>query len=177
MPEKPIVSGTYLLEKYPGKGGWTYTLVPRIMQDEKRAFSYVKVKGSIDGYEINKLNLMPYSGGEFHFLPVKSEIRKSIKKEAGDTVHIILYHDADPMEVPAEMLECLQDEPKALKFFNTLSESEQKYYIQWVYGAKKEETRINRMATAINRMAEGLKMHARTETLRSGGYDRPPKDE
>lgn len=163
---KPIVKGTFLLERIPGKGGWTYALVPRIMQDGKRPFSYVKVKGTIDDYEISKLNLMPFSGGEHHFLPVKAEIRKAINKEAGDSVKIVLYHDADPQEIPAEMLECLHDEPKALQFFNGLRESEKKYYIQWVYGAKKEETRISRMAIAINRMAEGLKM-----------YDKPPKDE
>ncbi len=163
---KPIVNGIYLLEKYPGKGGWTYALVPRIMQEGKRPFSYVKVKGTIDGYEINKLNLMPYSGGKHHFLPVKAEIRKAIGKEAGDTVKVVLYHDNEPQEIPSEMLDCLHDEPKALRFFNQLNETEKKYYIQWVYGAKKEETRINRLAVAINRMAYGLKM-----------YDKPPKDE
>jgi len=154
------------MHRMAGKGGWTYVLVPKIMQDEKRPFNYVKVKGTIDGYEISKMNLMPMSRIEHHFLPVKSEIRKAIGKEAGAMVKVVLYHDADPQEIPAEMLECLQDEPKAMKFFNQLRESEKKYYIQWVYGAKKEETRINRMATAINRMSEGLKM-----------YDKPPKDE
>lgn len=163
---KPIVNGKYLLEKYPGKGGWTYAVVPKVKQEkQQRPFGYVKVKGTVDGYEIRKFNLMPMKGGTL-FMPVKTEIRKAIKKEAGDTVHIILYHDSDPTEIPAEMLECLKDEPKALKFFNKLSDSEQKFYVQWVYGAKKEETKINRMATAINRMAEGLKM-----------YDKPPKDE
>ena len=154
------------MHRMAGKGGWTYVLVPKIMQDEKRPFNYVKVKGTIDGYEISKMNLMPMSRSEHHFRPVKSEIRKAIGKEAGAMVKVVLYHDADPQEIPAEMLECLQDEPKAMKFFSQLRESEKKYYIQWVYGAKKEETRINRMATAINRMSEGLKM-----------YDKPPKDE
>ncbi|MBS1773141.1 MAG: DUF1905 domain-containing protein [Bacteroidetes bacterium] len=166
MADKPIVKGNYLLQKMQGKGGWTYTLVPKIMQDTKRAFNYVKVKGSIDGYEISKMNLMPMSGSKHHFLPVKAEIRKAIGKQAGDTVKIVLYHDNEPQEIPDEMMECMQDEPKALKFFNTLTDSQKKYYIQWVYGAKTEATRINRMATAINRMADGLKM-----------YDTPPKDE
>jgi hypothetical protein len=162
---KPIVNKKFRLERYPGKGGWTFARIPRIKQDDKRPFGYVKVKGTIDGYEIRKFNLMPMSDGD-HFMPVKSEIRKAIQKEAGDLVHIILYHDTDPLEVPGEMLLCLQDEPKALKFFNKLTDSEKKYYIQWVYGAKKEETKINRMAAAINRLMQGLKM-----------YDMAPKDE
>jgi hypothetical protein len=163
---KPIVKGSYLMHRMAGKGGWTYVLVPKILQDDKRPFGYVKVKGTIDSFEISKMNLMPMSNSEHHFLPVKSEIRKAIGKEAGETVKVTLYHDADPQEIPDEMLACLQDEPKALKFFNTLNDSNKKYYIQWVYGAKTEATKINRMANAINRMSEGLKM-----------YDKPPKDE
>ena len=57
------------------------------------------------------------------------------------------------------MLLCLEDEPQALQFFNGLSESEQKYYIQWVYSAKKEETKINRLAKTINRLLRGLKLY------------------
>ncbi len=34
------------------------------------------------------------------FLPVKAEIRKKIKKEAGDWVHVLLYTDNEPLEVP-----------------------------------------------------------------------------
>lgn len=57
------------------------------------------------------------------------------------------------------MLLCLQDEQKALKFFNSLSESEQKFYIQWIYSAKKEETKIDRLAKTINRLLKGLKLY------------------
>lgn len=34
------------------------------------------------------------------FLPVKAEIRKKIKKAEGDKVHVILYPDNEPLEVP-----------------------------------------------------------------------------
>lgn len=162
---KPLINKKLLLERYPGKGGWTFARIPRITQDSRRPFGYVMVKGTIDGYEIKKFNLMPMSDGQ-HFMPVKADIRKAIQKEVGDVVHIILYHDTDPLEIPGEMMICLQDEPKALKFFNKLTDSEKKYYIQWVYSAKKEETKISRMAKAINRMSKGLKM-----------YDNAPKDE
>ena len=90
---------------------------------------------------------------------LKAEIRKQIKKEEGDKVHVILYPDNEPLEVPEEMLLCLQDEPAALKFFNSLSESEQKFYMQWVYSAKKEETKIDRLAKTIDRLLKGLKMY------------------
>ncbi len=101
---------------------------------------------------------MPMGDGRL-FLPVKAEIRKKIKKKEGDLVHIILYPDNDPLEVPEELMICMQDEPQALEFFNSLSESERKFYIQWIDSAKREETKIDRLAKTINRLLKGMKMY------------------
>ncbi len=155
---KPLVDANFLLEKYPGKGGWTYARIPQIKQDKNNSFGWVRVKGSIDDVEIKKYHLMPMGDGRL-FLPVKAEIRKKIQKREGDTVHIILYPDNDPMEVPDELRACLEEEPRAIKFFNSLSESEQRHYVQWVYSAKKEETMVNRLAQTIDRLLKGQKLH------------------
>ena len=156
--EKPIINKKYRLEKFQGKGGWTYARIPEVKKNKKFPFGMVKVKGSIDGYEIKKYHLMPFADGSL-MLPVKAEIRKKIKKEEGDQVHIILYPDHEPLEVPDELMLCLADEPQALNFFNSLSESERKFYIQWIYTAKREETKVNRMAKTINRLLMGKKMY------------------
>ena len=134
--------------------------MPDNLKDSKAPFGWKKVKGTIDGYEIRKYHLMPMGDGKV-MLPVKAEIRKQIKKNEGDLVHIILYPDNEPLEVPEEMLLCLEDEPAAFKFFKSLSESEQKFYIQWIYSAKKEETKIDRLAKSINKLAKGMKLYDR----------------
>lgn len=154
---KPLVNKKYILERFPGKGGWTFARIPEITQEKKAHFGWVKVKGTIDGYAISKYHLMPIGNGNL-FLPVKAEIRKKINKKEGDKVHVVLYLDNEPLVVPEEMLLCLRDEPLALKFFNSLSESEQKFYIQWIYSAKKEDTKVDRMVKTINRLAKGLKL-------------------
>lgn len=159
---RPLIDKDYLLEKFHGKGGWTFARIPEIPQDRKAYFGWVKVRGTIDGYEIRKYHLMPMGDGKL-FLPVKAEIRKHIKKKEGDYVRIILYPDNEPLEIPEEMLLCLEEEPKALKFFKSLTESEQKFYIQWIYSAKKDETKINRLAKSINRLLKGLKMYDKEE--------------
>lgn len=159
---KPLVNKKYLLEKFPGKGGWTFARIPEILQDKKAHFGWVKVRGTIDGFEIKKYHLMPMGDGKL-FLPVKAEIRKKLKKTEGDYVHVILYPDNEPLDVPEEMIVCLKEEPEALKFFRSLSESEQKYYIQWIYSAKKEEKKIDRLAKCINRLLKGMKMHDQVE--------------
>jgi hypothetical protein len=155
---KPLVDKRFKLERFQGKGGWTYARIPQILQDKSKPFGWIKVRGSIDGFEIRKCHLMPMGSGKL-FLPVKAEIRKKIKKQEGDFVHVILYPDNQPIEVPEEMLLCLKDEPAALKFFNTLSESEQKFYIQWIYSARKEQTRVDRLVKTIDRLMEGLKLY------------------
>ena len=159
---KPLVNKKYKLEKYHGKGGWTYASIPEVVQNKENPFGWVRVSGSIDNYELDKCTLMPMGNGGL-FLPVKAEIRKKIGKEEGDWVHVILYADNTPLETPNELQLCLEDEPKALKFFHLLSESERRYYINWIYSAKKEETKISRMAKTIDRLIHGLKMYDKME--------------
>lgn len=160
--DKPLVNKSYLLEKYPGKGGWTYVCIPEISKDKRARFGTVKVRGTVDGVEIRKYHLMPMSNGAM-FFPINAAIRKKIKKQEGDRVHIILFADDEPHEVPQEMLLCLEEEPQAFAFFKSLSESERKFYIDWIYSAKKEETKINRLAKAINRLLKGQKLYEKEE--------------
>jgi hypothetical protein len=159
---KPLVNKKYKLEKFHGKGGWTYAQIPEIVKDKKSSLGWVKVKGFIDDVAISNYHLMPMGDGKF-MLPVKAEIRKKIRKQEGDWVKVVLFPDKDPIAIPPEWQECLQDEPVANKFFQSLSDSEKKYYIQWIYGAKREETRVSRMARSIRRLMKRLKFYEKEE--------------
>ncbi|WP_294605754.1 YdeI/OmpD-associated family protein [uncultured Bacteroides sp.] len=156
MNEKPLVNKEYLLEKMPGKCGWTYTIIPEIQPDPNAPFGWVKVRGSIDGYEIRNYHLMPSGEGDL-LLAVKSEIRKKIKKQAGDCVHITLYPDNEPIEIPEEFLLCLQDDSEALQFFNSLNKNEQEKYVKWIYSAKTEQTKVNRIAETLVGLSKSKK--------------------
>lgn len=159
MKEKPLVDKKYLLEKFPGKGGWTYTMIPEIPPDKNAPFGWVKVKGSIDGYEISNYHLMPAEKGTGQvFLPIKAEIRKKIKKGAGDYVHIILYPDNEPLKIPEELWLCLQEDTEALSFFNSLNESEQHQYVKWIYAAKTDQTKVDRIAKTLVRLSKKQKL-------------------
>lgn len=159
MDERPLVNQNYLLEKFPGKGGWTYAAIPEIVQNKSNPFGWVKVKGSIDGYELKQYKLMPMGEGRL-FLPVKAAIRKKIKKEAGDFVHVILFKDESAVEIPEEILDCFKhDDPKLLKTFQTFTDGERKAYIDWVLDAKTEEGKENRLLIMMNKIAKGFKHH------------------
>ena len=150
---KPLVDKEYLLEKFPCKGGWTFAEIPEIPQDKHSHFGWVKVRGSIDGFEIRKYHLMPLGNGNL-FLGVKADIRKKIKKQAGDSVHVILYLDNEPLEVPEELIICLKEEPEVYEKFRQMKESEQKVFIDWIYSAKTDETKVKRIAATMDKLQD-----------------------
>lgn len=149
--DKPLLNKKYLLEKFPGKGGWTYAAIPEILQDKHSYFGWVKVKGSIDDFEFRNYNLMPMGNGQL-FLPVRAEIRKKIGKKAGDWVNVILFSDKGPAEIPEEFMVCLLEDPVAHKTFISLSDGQQKKFIDWIYSAKTDDTKVERMAETMNRL-------------------------
>ena len=60
-----------------------------------------------------------------------------------------------PVTVPAELAAALTKSAKARAGFDALSPSHQREYIEWITGAKSDETRDRRLAQAIAWMAEG----------------------
>ena len=156
--EIPLVNKKYLLEKYPGKGGWTYAQIPEILQDKHSPFGWVKVRGSIDNHEFKNYRLMPMGNGKL-FLPVKAEIRKKIGKKEGDWVNIILFADNTPTEIPEELLLCLLEDPTAHRTFLSYSDGEQKVYVDWIYSAKTDITKVERIAKTLNRLTKGQKFY------------------
>lgn len=157
--ELPLVEDTYLLQKFPGKGGWTYAEIPEVVQNKNNPFGWVKVKGSIDNYPLSQYKLMPMGNGKL-FLPVKSAIRKKIGKEKGDYVHVILFVDHSKFTIPDEIMACFEHEiPVLLEKFSNYSEGEQKAYIDWIYLAKSEENKALRIIKMMDRIQQGLKFY------------------
>ena len=153
----PLIIGSYTLYKHERHKGWVCVLIDDA-KTVKGKYPKVKVKGTIDGFEIEKCILASY-GKEGYVLPVRTEIRKQIKKEEGDKVEIILYKDETKLEIPEEFDVCLRDEPKAREYFYSLSESEQRLYLLWIGTAKKMDTKSDRIAKSIELLKKGLRLY------------------
>lgn len=57
--------------------------------------------------------------------------------------------------VPTDFLQALSLKPPALEIFDQFSPSAQREYVDWITEAKKEPTRLSRMAQAANWISEG----------------------
>lgn len=60
-----------------------------------------------------------------------------------------------PLKVPAYFMAAVKKNKKALKTFESFSQSHKREYVQWITDAKTDETRARRLATAVEWMAEG----------------------
>jgi hypothetical protein len=143
----------YLLQKFPGKGGWTFAAIDEIAQDKHAWFGWVKVCGSVDNHQIENYHLMPMGNGTL-MLPVKSEIRKKIGKNEGDWVHVVLYSMSLPAVGTEDLMICLKDDPIAYVKFIELPEKEQSALKDWIFAVKNDSIKIERIARLINQLNE-----------------------
>ncbi len=124
-------------------GGGAFVEVPF---DVEAAFGSKKpkVKALIDGVPYR--GTLVRMGTDCHLLLILKSIREQIGKTFGDEVKITVEPDIEPrrIEVPAELKKAFTTEKDAKAFFDKLSYTHQREYVQWINEAKRDETRQSR---------------------------------
>jgi hypothetical protein len=149
-----MVQFTATIKKFDKQGektGWTYIEIPaaiakKLNPNNKKGF---RVKGKLDNYAYSMIALLPMGDGDF-IMALNAIMRKGIKKQKGATVQVKMAVDMGEIKPPKELMECLQDEPEALKYFNTLNKGHQNYFTNWINSAKTDPTKSKRIAATLN---------------------------
>ena len=90
MTAKKLIDNKRVKLRYvPGNGAWTFHVVVPNTKHLEGGWGYIKVRGTIDGYEIKTMNLAPRKGQDM-LLSINSDIRKAIKKKGGNMVTLTL---------------------------------------------------------------------------------------
>ena len=139
-----------------GRGGGAYVLFPYDVEKEFGTRGTVPVQARIEDVPYTG-SLMKY-GSPQHMLGVAKAIREQLGKQPGDTIEVELWKDEEirTVEVPPELQKLLKKEG-LLPFFEKLSYTHRKEYCRWITEAKKEETRLNRLAKAVEMLKKGVK--------------------
>lgn len=132
-------------------GAWTIAITPINVRNNFGKAGHVRVKGTIDGFPFDDTSLMPMVTGE-HCLPIKTPIRKAIRKEVGATVEIILEEDFAELKIPSELKEAFKASPEAKKMFEAYSPSHKRNYTKYINESKKKETREKRAVDSVLRI-------------------------
>jgi len=111
------------------------------------------VKGAINGFPFRS-SIFPMGGGKFYMV-VNRGMREGAKVKAGDTVEFAMEKDDEPRSIatPPDLLKALNARKSVKAIWDKLSYTHRKEYIDAIEEAKKPETRVRRIAKAVEMIA------------------------
>jgi Bacteriocin-protection, YdeI or OmpD-Associated/Domain of unknown function (DUF1905) len=94
-----------------------------------------------------------------YLVGVSAKNRELTGVAAGDEVTVEIELDTEPREVavPPDFAAALDSHPEARQFFDTLTPSQRRAFVDPIESAKKPETRARRIERAVTALREGRK--------------------
>ena len=134
---------------------WVIARVPVNLRQEWPMWKSRRVLGEINGYAF-KTALMPGKAGEGFTLIVNRKMLAGAGARAGETAQVKLAPDLGELviDLPAEFATILKSNRALKKFFDGMSPSMRKGFMNFIADAKAKETRQRR----AEQMAEALMM-------------------
>jgi hypothetical protein len=129
-------------------GNNTGIVVPPELIDQLGGGKRPPVRAEVNGYQY--LNTVGVMGGKF-MISVSAAVRKATGLQGGDAIKVTLTltDTPRPVSVPPDLEAAFKSNRQARTFFETLSNSLQRYHVDTINGAKTAETRQRRIAKAI----------------------------
>jgi hypothetical protein len=137
---------------------WVFLPVPFNAGEVFGSKARVAVRGTLNGAPFRN-SLLPNGDGT-HSMPVNKELMASANAKVGQTVAVVMIVDKDPRLVcaPDDLHIALAKSPAAQQSFEALSYSHRKEYVDWILGAKRQDTRERRIHKAVEMLVAGVRL-------------------
>lgn len=145
---RPVVTGKAV--------SWTFLTLPKAASAKLPSRGMASVEGTFSGLDF-RATLEPDGQGG-HWLKVDRKMREGAGAEAGDVVALEIAPVAEEPEprVPADLRKALAAaHPKARAVWSDITPIARRDWVQWIESAKREETRLKRLETACDMLAQG----------------------
>lgn len=133
-----------------GKMKWKVVYFPYSVKELFNTNGRVTIQIIVDGHEFDHM-LLPSKNG--HYFVYNEFIRRSVHKELGDKLHVILKQSENSRNIvlPEYLTKNLEDH-QMLDTFLSQPDYIKREQISYIEIAKKEETKINRIVALINKL-------------------------
>ena len=138
-----VISSMAAFKEHAVFGFWKQDLIPGMKQ-------YIKEKEAMGSWgRITSVEGIPPDAEIVEFVRVAAELNeKGIKSPKRQPKPVVV-------DMPADFLKAIKANKKALATYEQFSPSNKRDYADWINSAKSEETRDERMKTAVVWMSEG----------------------
>lgn len=151
---KPSTKVTFkaTIEKHPGMDAG-YIVFPYDVKELYGVKGQVKVKAVFDDVVLYRGSLAKM-GMPCHFLGITKDVRFQLDKTFGDEIKVVIEQDIDEriVEIPEDVDILLKENPKSLKFYESLSYTDKKEFIRWIENARQSDTRTRRITIFLEKM-------------------------
>ncbi|MBL8745595.1 MAG: DUF1905 domain-containing protein [Phycisphaerae bacterium] len=149
---------------------WCFVTLPGKASALLPSRGMVSIEGTINGRPLTATLQPDGKGG--HWLKVSKALRDAAGAEPGETVALEIKPVAQEPEprMPADLRKALAVAPaKARGAWKDITPAARRDFIHWIISPKKPETRVKRVATACDMLAQGKRRPCCFD--RSGMYD------
>jgi hypothetical protein len=149
----------------------TFLTLPKEASAKLPSRGQVTVDGTINGHAFQATLAPDGQGG--HWLKVDRDLREAAGAEVGDVVTLEIAPVAEEPEptVPADVRKALAAAPaKAREAWSDITPAARRDFIHWITSGKKAETRVKRIESACDMLAQGKRRPCCFD--RSGMYDK-----
>jgi hypothetical protein len=152
LPSAAMPSSRFTAALEPGRGGGAFVVLPDKVVAALGSGSRFRVTGTLNGVSFAS-STMGMGGGRV-CLGVHKATRQAAGVDIGDRVKLEVERDDRPREisVPDDLAAALTREPGARAAFDKLSFTHRREYVEWITGAKREDTRARRITQTLERL-------------------------